>query len=94
MALAEDNEDMFQCPRRTVFRWAGLWRVSDEWGPVYSGVMTGANEAVSTVHDRMLVLFRRREYELWLHGDFEMERTTDLWVKKKAAAADLQALSI
>ncbi|SSC71447.1 unnamed protein product [Ciceribacter sp. T2.26MG-112.2] len=42
----------------------------------------------------MLVLFRRREYELWLHGDFEMERTTDLWVKKKAAAADLQALSI
>lgn len=93
-----------------LFAWAGLWRVSDEWGPVYSGVMTDANEAVAPVHDRMPVLLHRSEYEQWLRGDFETalafqsrvfppelietERTTDLWVKKKAAAADQQALSL
>lgn len=84
-----------------VFAWAGLWRVSDEWGPVYSGVMTDANEAVSPVHNRMPVLLHRDEYQQWLHGSFEdtlafqkrvfpadlivMDRTTDLWVKKKTA---------
>lgn len=93
-----------------LFAWAGLWRVSDEWGSVYSGVMTDANEAVAPVHDRMPVLLHRSEYEQWLRGDFETalafqsrvfppelietERTTDLWVKKKAAAADQQALSL
>ena len=82
-----------------IFAWAGLWRVSDEWGPVYSGVMTDANEAVAPVHDRMPVLLRRDEYEQWLHGSFDdavafqkrvfpadliaMERTPELWVRKK-----------
>ncbi|NGO66504.1 DUF159 family protein [Rhizobium daejeonense] len=82
-----------------VFAWAGLWRVSDEWGPVYSGVMTDANAAVAPVHNRMPVLLHRNEYQQWLHGSFddvlafqkrvfpaeliEIERTTELWVKKK-----------
>ena len=86
-----------------IFAWAGLWRVSDEWGPVYSGVMTDANAAIAPVHDRMPVLLHREEYEQWLLGSFDdllgfqkrvfpadrilMERTTDLWVKKKGAAA-------
>ena len=86
-----------------IFAWAGLWRVSDEWGPVYSGVMTDANEAVAPVHDRMPVLLHREDYQQWLHGSFEdvlafqkrvfppdlieMERTSDLWVKKKTPPA-------
>ncbi|MFC6447644.1 SOS response-associated peptidase family protein [Shinella zoogloeoides] len=86
-----------------IFAWAGLWRVSDEWGPVYSGVMTDANAVVAPVHDRMPVLLHSEEYEQWLLGSFDdllgfqkrvfpadrilMERTTDLWVKKKGAAA-------
>ncbi len=86
-----------------IFAWGGLWRVSDEWGPVYSGVMTEANEAVSPVHDRMPVLLHRDDYRQWLHGSFEdilafqkrvfpsdlieVERTTELWVKKKAPPA-------
>lgn len=86
-----------------IFAWAGLWRISDEWGPVYSGVMTDANEAVAPVHDRMPVLLHREEYEQWLLGSFDdllgfqkrvfpadrilMERTTDLWVKKKGVGA-------
>lgn len=91
-----------------LFAWAGLWRVSDEWGPVYSGVMTDANAAVAPVHDRMPVLLHRDEYQRWLRGSFDealgfqrrtfpaellaVERTNDLWVKKKAAADTAQLL--
>lgn len=84
--------------------WAGLWRVSDEWGPVYSGVMTDANEAMKPLHDRMPVLLHLSEWELWLHGTFddavafqqrvypdesiEMRRTSDLWVSEAARKAN------
>ncbi|KAA0695413.1 DUF159 family protein [Neorhizobium sp. P12A] len=87
-----------------IFAWAGLWRVSDEWGPVYSGVMTNANDAVAPVHDRMPVLLHRDEYQRWLNGSFdealafqrrvfppdrlEMERTSELWVKRKTPGAE------
>src|ERR1700760_4507088 len=30
----------FTVKDQPVFAWAGLWRVSQDWGPVYSGVMT------------------------------------------------------
>jgi putative SOS response-associated peptidase YedK len=77
---------------------AGLWRVSDEWGPVYSGVVTDANEAVAPVHERMPVLLHRDEYRQWLQGSFDdllafqkrvfpadrvlVERTSELWLKR------------
>lgn len=82
-----------------IFAWAGLWRVSDEWGPVYSGVMTDANEAIQPVHNRMPVLLQLHEYDQWLHGSFDeayafqkrifppelivMDRTDELWARKK-----------
>ncbi len=85
-----------------VFAWGGLWRVSDEWGPVYSGAMADANEAVAPVHDRMPVLLHADEHEQWMHGSLDdlvafqkrefpaalmlMERTNDLWVAKKPSA--------
>jgi putative SOS response-associated peptidase YedK len=85
-----------------VFAWGGLWRVSDEWGPVYSGAMADANEAVVPVHDRMPVLLHADEHEQWMHGSLDdlvafqkrtfpaelmsMERTSDLWVAKKPSA--------
>jgi putative SOS response-associated peptidase YedK len=88
-----------------IFAWAGLWRVSDEWGPVYSGVMTDANEAIKPVHNRMPVLLQQHEYEQWLHGSFEealalqqrtfpselitIDRTSELWNKKKVSDAPL-----
>jgi putative SOS response-associated peptidase YedK len=91
----------FSLKEEPVFAWAGLWRVSDEWGPVYSGVMTDANEAIAPVHNRMPVLLRRQEYDHWFNGSFEdalgfqrrvfppelitMERTAELWTRKKAA---------
>lgn len=92
----------FSVKNQPIFAWAGLWRVSDEWGPVYSGVMTDCNEAIRPVHDRMPVLLHADEHAQWLNGSFddalafqarcfpdhliEMERTSELWVKKRRAA--------
>jgi putative SOS response-associated peptidase YedK len=89
----------FSVKGEPIFAWAGLWRVSDEWGPVYSGVMTDCNEAIRPIHDRMPVLLHRDEYDTWLNGTFddalafqlrcfpdeliEMERTTDPWNKPR-----------
>lgn len=63
--------------------------------------MTDANEAIRPVHNRMPVLLHQDEYEQWLHGSFDdalgfqkrtfppelvtMERTSELWAKKKSA---------
>src|SRR5581483_1842764 len=61
----------FNVKDQPIFAWAGLWRISDEWGPVYSGVMTDCNEAIRPVHDRMPVLLQPAEYKQWLSGSFE-----------------------
>jgi len=90
----------FNVKGQPIFAWAGLWRVSDEWGPVYSGVMTDCNEAIRPVHDRMPVLLHADEYDQWLHGTLEdvigfkercfpdelieMVRTVEPWVKRRA----------
>jgi len=92
-----------------IFAWAGLWRDSAEWGPVYSGVMTDCNEAIRPVHDRMPVLLHADEYEQWLHGSFEdclafqsrcfpdalieMTRTSEPWGKRKPVAPQEVAAS-
>lgn len=71
-------------------------------GPVYSGVMSDANDAMAPVHDRMPVLLHRNEYEGWMHGSFEdvfalqervfppdrvaVDRTDELWVKRKTGS--------
>jgi putative SOS response-associated peptidase YedK len=57
-----------------IFAWASLWRVSDEWGPVYSGAMTDANDAVAPVCDRMPVLPLRVELKI-LSEDLAEGRT-------------------
>lgn len=91
----------FSVTDQPIFAWAGLWRLSDEWGPVYSGVMTDCNEAIRPVHDRMPVILHSDEWDQWLNGSFEdtlafqarcfsddliaMVRTDELWVKRKAA---------
>lgn len=91
----------FSVKDQPLFGWAGLWRDSAEWGPVYSGVMTDCNEAIRPVHNRMPVLLLPEEYDAWLHGSFEdalafqercfpdelivMERTNEPWSKPRAA---------
>lgn len=87
----------------SVMAWGGLWRDSAEWGPVYSGVMTDANDAIKPLHDRMPVLLFESDWDRWMTGSFddllafqarkfpdeliEMERTPELWVKRKTKAA-------
>jgi putative SOS response-associated peptidase YedK len=89
----------FGVRERPIFAWAGLWKNSDEWGPVYSGLMTDCNEAVRPVHDRMPVLLHEEDYDIWLRGSLDdvmsfqgrcfpddliqMERTADPWFRRR-----------
>ena len=82
-----------------IFAWAGMWKESLEWGPVYSGLMTDCNDAVRPVHNRMPVLLHEEEWDRWLGGGIEdvvafqnrcfpdalieVERTADPWVRRK-----------
>jgi len=100
----------FNVKDQPIFAWAGLWRVSDEWGPVFSGVMTDCNEAIRPVHNRMPVLLHADEYERWLHGTFEdavtfqarcfpdqlieMTRTDELWTRRAKVPSEIAATLI
>ena len=93
----------FSVKDQPIFAWAGLWRDSAEWGPVFAGVMTDCNEAIRPVHDRMPVLLQPDEYDRWLNGSFDdalafqdrcypddliaMNRTSEPWAKPRAVPA-------
>ena len=97
----------FRVKDAPIFAWAGMWKESDEWGPVYSGLMTDCNDAIRPVHNRMPVLLMPEDYDRWLHGSLddvvsfqdrcfpneliEMERTRDPWIRK-APPADQPSL--
>ena len=55
-------------PGQPLFACAGIWRDSDEWGPVYSMVMTDPGEATAGVHDRMPVILRPEAQGVWVGG--------------------------
>jgi putative SOS response-associated peptidase YedK len=61
----------FHLDSQPIFAWAGMWRNSDEWGPVYSGLMTDCNEAIRPYHDRMPVLLHVEDYGRWMQGGIE-----------------------
>lgn len=100
-AKGSKTRTWFSVKDAPLFAWAGLWRDSAEWGPVYSGVMTDCNDAIRPVHDRMPVLLHSDDHDRWLHGSFDdilafqarcfpdnlivMERTGEPWVKRKGA---------
>lgn len=89
----------FSLKGHEAFAWAGFWRESAEWGPVYTGLMTDCNDAIRPVHDRMPVLLMPDEWDSWLHGSLEevesfqarcfpadlivTERTSDPWLKPR-----------
>ena len=56
------------CPDAELFAVAGVWRQSDEWGAVYSMVMTDAVGVAAQVHTRMPVLLARPDYRSWTSG--------------------------
>jgi putative SOS response-associated peptidase YedK len=81
-----------------IFAWAGMWKDSHEWGPVYSGLMTDCNEAVRPVHNRMPVLLHEEDCDRWLRGSLDdvvafqdrcfpdeliaMDRTSEPWIRR------------
>lgn len=86
-----------------IFAWAGMWKDSPEWGPVYSGMMTDCTEAIRPIHHRMPVLLHEEDFDLWLLGSLddvmafqgrcypdeliEIERTADSWLRRSSNAA-------
>lgn len=54
-----------------VFAWAGLWRPSDEWGDVYTGVMTDNAPELAEIHDRSPVILAPEDWEAWLTAPLE-----------------------
>ena len=90
----------FNMPERPLFAWAGMWKMSDEWGAVFSGLMTDCNDLVRPVHNRMPVLLHEHEIEDWLQCPLDdvrayqgrcfppetmaMERTGEPWFRRSA----------
>lgn len=58
----------FSLPGGDLFVSAGLWRNSDQWGPVYSLVVTDASDQCAQIHDRMPVILAPEHYRRWLAG--------------------------
>ncbi|MDB5412943.1 MAG: hypothetical protein JWR10_1278 [Rubritepida sp.] len=97
-AVGSKTRTWFSVKEQPLFAWAGLWRHSDVWEPVYSGVMADCNEAIRPVHDRMPVLLMPEEWDRCMHRSLEdvvgfqsrcspddlieMRRTVDLWLKR------------
>lgn len=83
----------FSVPDEPVFACAGVWRQSDEWGAVFSMVMTDASPAVAPVHDRMPVILAPDDHAAWMEakpaealelcrpyaGELEVERSEQPW---------------
>jgi len=83
-------------PDQPVMAIAGIWRDSDEWGPVYSMVMTEACVDMAGIHDRMPVILAPGQQDHWLSGHAEdafklcqpyagmlaIDRTNEPWVKR------------
>jgi putative SOS response-associated peptidase YedK len=83
-------------PDADAFAAAGIWRASDEWGDVYSMVMTDSCGPVADCHDRMPVILHAEDHGLWTDGSpseakalcrpydgpVVLDRTTQLWVAR------------
>ncbi|MDD3800165.1 MAG: SOS response-associated peptidase family protein [Novosphingobium sp.] len=83
-------------PGHDVFCCAGIWRDSDEWGPVYSMVITEPSEQMRSVHNRMPVILPPAAHRPWLEsepagarvlcvpypGQLSIERTDQPWASR------------
>lgn len=83
-------------PGVEAFTCAGIWRDSDEWGPVYSLVMTEACIDMDGIHDRMPVILAPEDRERWTDGPLgearqlcvpwagalAIDRARDPWTKR------------
>lgn len=84
-------------PGQPIFAIAGIWRGSDEWGDVYSMVMTDASPAMQGLHTRMPMLLAPGDWRTWASGStadalalcqpwagaLALDRTCQPWVKRR-----------
>lgn len=82
-----------------LFAVAGIWRWSEEWGDVYSMVMVDGWAQMADVHDRMPVILKPDDWQLWTEGAADdalalvqtcddtlvVDRTSMPWVKPSSA---------
>lgn len=75
---------------------AGIWRESEEWGPVYSMVTCAPTAQTANLHDRMPVILHRGDCARWTDGTPDaatalcmpysgtmvIERTSVPWVER------------
>ncbi|GAC1043887.1 SOS response-associated peptidase family protein [Rhizobium sp. No.120] len=61
----------FSNTKEPLIAWAGFCRNTQEFGPVFAGMTMTANELVRPFNDRMPVLLKKSEWELWLHGSIK-----------------------
>jgi len=52
-------------PDTELFAAAGVWRMPQEWGPVFSMVMTQSCGTVTQFHERMPVLLGEEDWHTW-----------------------------
>ena len=64
----------FSHPDDDLLAIGGIWRWSEEWGAVYSMMMTEACIEVEGIHDRMPVILTRDEQAAWLGDDPDAAR--------------------
>ena len=62
------REIAYPPPKQLAFAAAGIWRASDEWGEVYSMVMTDSCGAAAECNDRKPVLLAERDWGAWVGG--------------------------
>lgn len=87
-------------PEQPVFAWAGLWGEDDDWGRVFTGVMTDNDPELAWVHDRSPVIVGPADWQTWLTAPLEdlavfdrawpahlvqPERTDEPWWKPKGS---------
>jgi len=87
--LSVSDEPVFAC--------VGIWRYSDEWGPVYSVMITEPSEQARPVQNRMPVIIPLSCRHLWLAGEpseafdlcrpyggeLDIKRTDQPWVVRR-----------
>ena len=62
-------------PDSELFAAAGLWRNSDEWGLVYSMVMTDSAGVTAECHSPMPVLLAQDDWSKWTDGSTREARS-------------------
>jgi putative SOS response-associated peptidase YedK len=69
--LQEKTRTWFSLIDEPLVAWAGFYQNTDQFGPVFAGMTTAANDLVMPYDYRMPVLLNEGEWERWLLGSIK-----------------------